>query len=428
MRMRLRRPQWLTRDFLLFWTGDTVSELGNQITLLALPMTAILTLDATPAWVGFITACTTLPILVVSPLTGVWVDRRGSRSLMLVAHIARAVTLATVPLLVWASMLDLPTLAVIALLVGGCTAAFDVAYLSYVPTLVKRDDLVGANSAIEASLSGASMVGPGVAGVLIQIVTAPVAILFDALSYLIAGGTLWAVRSREQAKATPDASARDELRAVARGTARDIGDGARRMVQDPVLRGLVAVSASFNFFEQAVLTLFLLYATRELHLNVGAIGLVMAAAGVGSVVGALSSSWISRRLGFGRALGGGMVVGSVSLALLPAVANSGLWASIAFSAMFAFYGLGLTVFNIHTITVRQLRVESTMLGRVNAGYRTITFGVIALGALAGGAAGGLLGFRLALALAGTGLVLGAVAFIWSAAVRLRGDISQESTA
>ena len=123
-----------------------------------------------------------------------------------------------------------------------------------------------------------------------------------------------------------------------------------------------------------------------------------------------------------------MVVGSVSLALLPAVANSGLWASIAFAAMFAFYGLGLTVFNIHTITVRQLRVESTMLGRVNAGYRTITFGVIALGALAGGAAGGLLGFRLALALAGTGLVLGAVAFIWSAAVRLRGDISQESTA
>ena len=222
--------------------------------------------------------------------------------------------------------------------------------------------------------------------------------------------------------------ARDAPRTTAADAARDIADGARRAVKDPVLRGLIAVSASFNFFEQALLTNYLLYASRVLHLHAGAIGLVLAAAGIGSMVGAASSSRVRRRFGFGFALGGGVAVASVSLALVPAVAGIGLWAPIAFAAMFAFYGLGMTVFNVHAVTLRQLRVEPTMLGRVNASYRTITFGVVPLGALLGGTVGGLLGFRVALALAGAGLVVGAVAFMWSAAVQLRGVIGQESTA
>jgi predicted MFS family arabinose efflux permease len=415
----ISRPQWRTRDFLLFWSGETVSEFGTQVTQLALPMTAILTLHATPTWVGLVTACVMAPVLVVSPLAGLWVDRHRSRPLMLVAHAARAVVLAAVPLLAWAAVLSLPALVAVALLVGGFTAAFEVAYLSYVPTLVERDALVGANSAIEVSSSAAQTTGPGLAGLLIQFVTAPGAIIFDAVSYVVAGWTLLAVRSREPARNAPSATARR--------AAHDITDGVRRTVQDPVLRGLMAVSASFNFFEQALMTLFLLYTTRVLHMHTGAIGLVHAVAGVGSMVGAASSSRVRRRFRFGLALGGGMAVASVSLALVPAV-GAGPWTPIAFGAMFALYGIGLTVFNIHAVTLRQLRVTPTMLGRVNASYRTITFGVAPLGALAGGAVGGLLGFRLALALAGAGLVLGAVAFMRSAAVQLRGDISVDEPA
>lgn len=407
------QPRWRTRDFLLFWTGETVSELGTQVTFLALPMTAILTLHATPAWVGIVTAGATVPVLVVSPLAGLWVDRHRSRPLMLVAHAARAVVLAAVPLLAWAAVLTLPALVAVALLVGGFSAAFEVAYLSYVPTLVERDALIGANSAIQVSGSGAQTAGPGLAGLLIQLVTAPGAIIVDAASYVVAGWTLLAVRSREPTRDAPSATAR--------GAARDIADGARRTIQDPVLRALMAVSASFNFFEQAVVTLFLLYASRVLHLHAGAIGLALTAAGVGSVVGAAFTSLVRRWFRLGLALGGGMAVASVSLALVPSVAGTGPWTPIAFAAMFALYGLGLTVFNINAVTLRQLRVAPAMLGRVNASYRTITFGVIPLGALAAGAVGGLLGFRLALALAGAGLVVGAAAFMWSAAIQLRGE-------
>lgn len=419
-------PPWLTRDFLLFWTGESVSELGMQVTALALPLTAILTLRATPAWVGIVTAGSTLPVLVVSPLAGLWVDRHWSRPLMLVCHAARAVVLAAVPLLAWAAVLTLPALLAVALLVGGFTAAFEVAYMSYVPALVKREALVGANSAIEVSASGAQTAGPGLAGLLIQFLTAPGAIVFNVVTYLVAGWTLLAVRSREPAKDAPSTS--DAPSTTARSVARDIADGGRRTVQDPVLRALMAVSASFNFFEQAVITLFLLYASRVLHLHAGEIGLVLAAAGPGSLVGAASSSLMRRWFRFGLALGGGMAIASVSLALVPAVAGIGPWTPIAFAAMFALYGIGLTVFNIHSVTLRQLRVAPTILGRVNASYRTVTIGLIPLGALAGGAAGGLLGFRLALALAGTGLVVGAVAFLWSAAVRAPGVSSVDEPA
>ena len=155
------RPRWLTRDFLLFWVGDTVSEFGLQVTQLALPLTAILTLHATPAWVGLVTACATVPVLVVSPLAGLWVDRHRSRPLMLVAHAARAAVLAAVPLLAWASVLTLSALAAVALIVGGLSAAFEVAYLSYVPTLVESDALLDANSAIEVSISAADTAGRG---------------------------------------------------------------------------------------------------------------------------------------------------------------------------------------------------------------------------------------------------------------------------
>jgi MFS family permease len=392
-----------------------VSELGTQVSLLALPMTAILTLHAGPAWVGLVTACATAPVLVVSPLAGLWVDRHRSRPLMLVAHAARAIVLAAVPLLAWTALLTLPALVAIALLAGGFSAAFEVAYLSYVPTLVDRDALADANSAIEVSSSAAQTTGPGLAGVLIQFVTAPGAVIVDAASYVFAGWTLLAVRSREPARNAPSVTAR--------GAVRDIADGARRTVQDPVLRGLMAVSASFNFFEQAALTLFLLYTTRALHLHTGEIGLVLAAAGVGAIVGAAFSGRVRRRFRFGIVLGGGMAVASVSLALVPAVGGTGLWTPIALAAMFAFYGIGLTIFNIHAVTLRQLRVTPTMLGRVNASYRTLTYGVAPLGALAGGAVGGLLGFRLALVLAGAGMVVGAVAFLWSAAVQLRGITS-----
>jgi predicted MFS family arabinose efflux permease len=414
------RPQWRTRDFLLFWGGETVSALGTQVTFLALPLAAILTLHATSAWVGLVTAGTTLPVLVVTPLAGVWVDRHRSRPLMIVAHAARAVALAAIPLLAWAALLTLPTLLGVALIVGGFSAAFEIAYLSYVPTLVDRDALVRANSAIEGTTSVADTVGPGLAGVLIQLVTAPGAIIFDAVSYAVAGWTVLAVRSREPAREAPGATDQDARAATVRGTARDIADGARRTLQDPILRGLIAVSASFNFFEQAVMTNFLLYTSRVLHLRAGTIGLAIAAGGIGTMAGTVFCGRVSPKLRSGLALGGGMAVASLSLALLPAVADIGPWTPIAFAAIFALYGLGLVVFNIYAVTLRQLHVPPDVLGRVNAGYRTITYGAIPLGALAGGTVGGLLGFRVALALAGAGLVVGAVVFLRSVAARLRG--------
>jgi MFS family permease len=423
----IARPQWRTRDFLLFWGGETISALGTQVTFLALPLAAILTLHASSAWVGLVTAGTTLPVLVVTPLAGVWVDRHPSRPLILVAHAARAVALAAVPLLAWAAMLTLPTLLAVALIVGGFSAAFEIAYLSYVPTLVDREALVRANSAIEGTTSVADTVGPGLAGVLIQLVTAPGAILFDAVSYAVAGWTVLAVRSREPAREAPGATAPDEPGATApdeagatvRGMARDIVDGARRTLQDPILRGLIAVSASFNFFEQAVMTNFLLYASRVLHLRAGTIGLALAAGGVGTMAGTVFCGRVGPRLRSGLALGGGMAIASVALALVPGVGDIGLWAPVVFAVIFAIYGLGLVIFNVYAVTLRQLHVPPAMLGRVNAGYRTITYGAIPLGALAGGTVGGLLGFRVALVLAGAGLVAGAAVFLRSVAARLR---------
>jgi predicted MFS family arabinose efflux permease len=167
------------------------------------------------------------------------------------------------------------------------------------------------------------------------------------------------------------------------------------------------------------MTNFLLYTSRVLHLRAGTIGLALAAGGIGTMAGTVFCGRVGPTLRSGLALGGGMAIASVSLALLPAVANIGLWTPIAFAAIFALYGLGLVVFNIYAVTLRQLHVPPDMLGRVNAGYRTITYGAIPLGALVGGTVGGLLGFRVALALAGAGLVAGAVVFLRSVAAKLR---------
>jgi len=404
-----RESLWGHADFLRLWGGQTAALFGAQVTLLALPLTALQLLDASASQLGLLNALEYLPVACVTLLAGVLADRVRRRRLLIGANIGRALVLGLVPLFYWLGHLSLGLLYTVAFATGVFTAQFDVAYQAYLPSLIERRLLVEGNSKLQSSQSVAQTAGQGLSGVLIQLLTAPVAVVVNSFAYLVSVGTLLDIKTVEPVRQAP----RRKVRA-------EVAEGWRVTLAHPVLRVVMLQSAWFNLLWDVVLVVMPLYGIRALHLGTAELGLVIAAGSVGAFGGSLVAGRFGRRLGTGRAMAVGMFLGCVALALLPLASGRGAPAVALLTAGYVGNGFGLTIFNVHSVALRQALVPVELTGRVSATYRFAAFAVIPLGGFGGGLLAGFLGTRTALVVTVAGLVAGAALFLFSGSVRQAG--------
>ena len=374
---------WRHGDFLRLWSAETISQFGTQITFLALPLVAILVLDASAFEVAALSTVEFLPFLLFTLLAGVWVDRLPRRPILIVADFGRAAALASVPLAAVLDVLTLAQLYAVAFLTGILTVFFDVAYQSYLPSLVGRDQLVEGNSRLETSRSVAAIGGPGFAGVLVELITAPYAILADAVSFVGSGVFVLKIRRRE-APARSEDEPKTRMRA-------ELAEGLRYVLRHPYLRPQAICTASSNFFSNVIFAIFVVYAVRELRLSPAVIGIVLGVGNVGALMGAFVAGRASRRLGVGRAtIASALLFGPPTL-LVPLAPQAQPIPFLVASGLIS--ALGIVVYNITQVSLRQAITPERMQGRMNAIMRFMVWGTIPLGSLSGGALASWIGLR-----------------------------------
>lgn len=374
-------------DFVKLWAGETVSQIGTQVTQFAMPLVAILTLHATVLEVGVLNALRFVPIVILSLFAGVWLDGRRRRPVLIWCALGSAVTIGLVPVASVLGLLSIGLLCVVTTVVGALSMVFDVGALSYVPNLVQRRHLLEANGKLEASSAAAGVVGPGVAGLLIGLITAPITLSVDAVSYLFSAVGLIAIRTPE-----PEPEAPAEHLSIRHS----IAEGLRAVYGSRLLRTLLLQGAALNLFFGAFITVFVVYAVRILGLSPFKLGIVIAAVAVGGLVGALFAIRLQSALGLGRTMAITTVVVSLALLALLIPRNASLVAVAILVMAQLVYGCSITLFNVNAITLRQVVTPRRLLARMNATYRMVLFGAAPLGAISGGLLGSAVGLRTAL--------------------------------
>jgi MFS family permease len=397
-RPREEAPQPLTRQpaFVRFWAGQTISVLGDQISALAIPLTAVLALDASALEVGILTALAWLPHLLFSLPVGVWIDRREHRrENMIVADLLRGAALATIPLAWWLGALTIWHLLAVAFAVGALTVFFDLSSASFFVALVHRSQYVDANSKFSTTRSLSYIAGPSTAGLLVQAFTAPVALLADAVSFLVSAIALRGVHIKEPKVERNGTSARA-----------DLAEGFRYLAHEPVLRAGVACTSIINFFSFFVFAIFVLYASRTLDLSAGVIGVVLGAASFGALAGALIAPRVGRRLGIGRAVVLGAVLFPAPMALFPlAHGNAWLAGSMLLAGEFL-ASVGVMIFDVNQNSLSAMIMPNEVRSRVVGVSRFFNYGTRPFGALFGGVLGAAIGLRPTLWLGVVGCLLG----------------------
>ncbi len=379
---------WRHGDFRRLWAGQTISQFGSQVTLLALPLVAAVLLEASPFEMGLLAALEMAPFLLVGLPAGVWVDRWPRRPVLIVGDVGRALVLASVPLAYVLGRLSLPQLYLVAFVSGTLTVFFDVAYMSYLPSLVTRDRLVEGNSKLETTRAAAQIGGPGLAGVLIQAFSAPVAIAADAVSFVISAAFCLAISSKEKLPSR-------EAMGKRVGMGAEIGDGLSFVLSHPLLRAIAATTALANLSASAIMALYVLFAVRELGLDAGMLGLIFGLANFGFLVGALLAEQAARRVGVGPTIVASSLLSALGLLLVPLAARSNAIAVLIASGLIA--SLAVPIYNINQVSLRQAICPQRLQGRMNATMRFLVWGTMPLGSLLGGMLGEALGLRAALA-------------------------------
>ena len=387
------RSLWRHPNFLKLWTAETISQLGTQVTLLGLPLIAILLLKANAFEVGLLGTAEFLPFILFGLPAGAWVDRLRRRPILIIGDLGRVLSLGSIPLVYELGHLTLLQLYVVAFVTGVLTVFFDVSYQSYLPSLVDRDQLVEGNAKLEGSRATAQLAGPGLAGGLIQWIGAPLAIIADAISYLGSACFIFLIRRPEPPVEPHGPEGKPKIRA-------EIAHGLRYVLGNPLLRAIAACTASSNLFSQIGFSVLILYSVRRLGLNPGQIGLIFAIGNVGSLLGAFSGSAVARRLGIGRTIVVSALVFGPPWLLVP-LAPSSFPYPFLIGALFV-GGFGGVIYNMNQVGLRQAITPLRMQGRMNATMRFMVWGTIPIGAFLGGVLGNSIGLRPTLWVAGIG--------------------------
>jgi MFS family permease len=374
------------RDFGLLWSATTVSQLGTQVSELAIPLAAIVVLHAGALAVGVLAALGYLPAALLGLPAGAWADRLPRRGILITADVGRCLALATVPIAYLLHGLTIAQLYAVTFCVGGFSVFFDVASPAYLPALVARADLARANGRLQVSEQAAAVAGPGVAGALIGLIGAPLAIAADAASYLASAACIGRIRHRE---AVPGGREGQPVRLRTQ-----IGEGFRQVVSSRQLRAIAVSAAIINLFGRMVVVLVPLYLVRDVGYRPAAIGAVFAAGSVGFLLGAALADRIGSRIGLGRSIMLGGTVAAFAFLLIAAPPPS-LAGPLIAAAMFV-YGIGALTFTISNVTWRQLVTPSHLLGRVTASMRLLIWIAQPVAALLAGWLGSRLGLHAAL--------------------------------
>ena len=380
-------PLWHHPDFLKMWTGQTISQFGSSISQLALPIIAVRLLHASAFEVAALGTVEFMPFLLLTLPAGVWVDRLPRRAVLIVGDVGRGLLLATVPLVYFIGNLTMAQLYVVGFLTGVLTVFFDVAYQSYLPALVEREDLVDGNSKLEVTRSAGQLAGPSAAGGLIQLLTAPYAVVFDAVSFFVSGGFLVAIRKKE----APLENRSDGRRP---GMRHELWEGLLYVVKHPYLRPQAISTGVSNFFSNVAFSIIVVFAIRTLHMSNGLIGIVFGLGSIGWLAGAALAPRMQRWLGVGGAtmLGAGV---SGPATLIMALTPVSFPVPFLVGSMIL-GGWGAVVYNIQQVSLRQAITPERMQGRMNSVMRFLVWGPIPLGSLVGGAIGTAYGLRAAL--------------------------------
>jgi MFS family permease len=374
------------RDFVKLWSAETISQFGTQVTLLALPIIAATTLNVTPFEFGLLATIEFLPFILLSLPAGVWVDRLRRRPILIAGDLIRAAALSSIPVAFALNSLTIWQLYVVGFINGCATVFFDVAYQSYLPSLVERDQIVDGNSKLETSRSAAQITGPGVAGVLIGAFSAPFAIALDALSFVASALFMFAIRRHETAP-EPRLNEQGERPSMRS----EITEGLRYVGRHPLLRNIAATTGLSNFFSNVVFSILILYLVRELSFTPELLGLAFSLGSVGFLVGALTANRVARRFGVGPTIVGSALTFGPG-ALLIAIAPPNLAVPLVAASVFI-AGLGGAIYNINQVSLRQAITPERIQGRMNATMRFIVWGTIPIGSTIGGFLGGVIGLH-----------------------------------
>ena len=394
------------REFRQLFAADAISLIGDQITLIALPLTAVLVLDAGPAEMGYLGAAGLLPYLLFSLHAGAWVDRRGGRrQKMIAADLGRAVVVASVPVAYGLDVLTIEQLFVTEFVVGSLAVVFRVCQPTLFISVVPREGYVEGQSLMNGARAFSFVAGPSAGGVLVQALTAPVALVLDACSYVSSALFLRSISPEEPPTAEP-----------ARG---HVVSGLRFIFGSPVIRSSLAATATVNFFNFVFWALFVLYVTRELDVPPGTLGLVLGAGAIGGLVGSVVTGRIGRRIGLGPAFMAGCVLFPLPLVLVP-LAEGPRWVivSLLFSAEFL-SGLGVMMLDISAGAIFAALIPDRLRSRVSGAYSFVNYGVRPLGSLVGGALGSTIGLRPTLWIGAVGALAGVLWLLPSPIPRLR---------
>ena len=401
---------WLHPDFRKLWGSLTVTHFGGQITFLALPLTAALLLNASAFEVGVLTALEALPYPLFGLFAGVIVDRARKLPVIIAADLGRGLALLAVPLCAWMGVLSMPVLYTVGFLVGLFSVIGWPAYQVFMTERVGRENLVEANAKIGVADSTAQLVGPGLAGALIQWLTAPFAILLDACSFFLSAWMLRGIPPRES----------DAPKGVPRSVKAEIREGLLAIWQNTTLRALVWAIGTWQVFRHAFIAIVVLFCTRELGFSAGHVGLLFMTAGLGSLAAAAVTARLNARFGMGPTMLAG-ITGTGVAWLAMGSATGPLWmASVIFGLGLFLLDLAAMVFFINYLSLRQAVTPDRLLGRVTATMICLTVATAPLGGLAGGWIAEHYGLRAAMIFAGVGaLLLGPIVTWLSPLARMR---------
>jgi MFS family permease len=399
-------------DRSLLWRlvgADSISRLGDTVTMIALPLTAVLVLDVSPAGLALIGAAQALPILLLSLPAGALVDRRARRwPILVAADLARAALMLAIPVAAVAGLLSLPLLIAVAFGAAMMGTFFDVAFAGWLPRLLKGDTLHVANARVELGRSVAIVSGPALGGTLVGLITAPLAILADALSFVASGALIASVRGREPAwPAPPEHPAwRDQLSA-----------GIGFVLRQPLIRAIHATAGINNGPRALAMSVALIYLVDEARLNAAEIGIAFALGHTGYMAGAAASRRLTRRIGVGPTMQLGVSLFGPSM--LAFALGPTEWAGPLFAAMVFAHGFGISIHNVNQVTIRQLLTPDELRARVAAVTRIVIFGAMPLGTLVGGLIAELVGVRGAIVFGGVALFGGSLPYLAARAWRIR---------
>lgn len=409
---------WRHPHFLKLWAGRATSMFGSLIGGLAYSLVAILTVHATPAEIAVLNACNLVPGLIAGPWVGVWADRVRHRPLLIAADIGRALSLATIPLAALAGSLTIVQLYLVATVAGVLTMLFDVSFRSYIPVLLGREELIQGNMALKGTDAVTEAGGFATAGILVQIFTAPIAIAFDAVSFLLSALSLAAIRHAPDGR--PAAQSHERRRSW-----HEVAEGARTVWHDPVMRALTATACAAEIAGQPIGVVIMLFFVHDLHLTPGEMGPLFGIGGVSAFVGAVVCTRVLRRFGTGPAMIGAMYVDSFGL-LAVLLAGGPVWLVLFFVGLGQLADGGRAIYEIVGTTLLQMRAPEGVMARVFATYETLRSAAMLIGMLLGGILGEAIGLRPVLILALAANMLVPLCLLFSPVRRMR-DIADEAS-